>query len=207
VTIPEGSDYRDLSSIFDKAIPSFASTTFIQSAKAHEGYLFPDTYFFYDDTTPDEAVSQMQADFHARLATIATATSAFGKPMSDIIKMASLVEKEATSTADRRIIAGILWKRLAQSYPLQVDPPFYYFLGKDSSELTLADLATDSPYNLYENKGLPPTPIDDPGLDAILATVTPTATPYLYYLSDSKGNMHYAVTYDQHLANKAKYVK
>ena len=123
-----------------------------------------------------------------------------------IVTMASIVEKEATSLADRQIIAGILWRRLADKYPLQVDPPFYYFLNKDSSQLTLADLAIDSPYNLYKHKGLTPTPIDNPGFDALYATVNPTVTKYWYYLSDSKGVMHYAITYDEHLANKAKYI-
>ena len=119
--------------------------------------------------------------------------------------MASIVEKEATSTNDRRIIAGILWKRISEDYPLQVDPPFFYTLGKDSSELTLSDLASDSPYNLYTHKGLPPTPIDNPGLDAISATVSPIATNYMFYLSGQEGNMHYAKTLAEHLINKEKY--
>jgi UPF0755 protein len=207
VTIPEGYNSRDISVVLSKNIPGFASTTFLQSAKAQEGYLFPDTYFFYPNTTPQEAVSAMRADFDARIAGASSSIKAFGKSESDIIKMASIVEKEATSSVDRRIIAGILWKRLADNYPLQVDPPFFYFLGKDSSQLTLADLSVDSPYNLYKHAGLPPTPIDNPGFGAIMDTVTPTATSYWYYLSDSKGNMHYAVTYDEHLVNKAKWVK
>ena len=126
--------------------------------------------------------------------------------MDDIVTMASIVEKEATSTVDRQIIAGILWKRLADSYPLQVDAPFYYLLGKDSAHLTVVDLALDSSYNLYTHKGLTPTPIDNPGLDALSASINPTTTKYWYYLSDKKGNMHYAITYDEHLLNKEKYV-
>jgi UPF0755 protein len=216
VTIPEGSNSKDISDILAKNISGFASTTFFLLAKAQEGYLFPDTYFFYQNTTPQEAVSAMRADFDARIAGASSSINRFlsssgissgsRHSQGDIVKTASIVEKEATSSADRRIIAGILWKRLADNYPLQVDPPFFYFLGKDSSQLTLDDLAVDSPYNLYKHTGLPPTPIDSPGLDAIIDTVTPTATSYWYYLSDSKGNIHYAVTYEEHLANKAKWV-
>ncbi len=206
-TIPEGSDAKDISIILGKSIAGFASTTFLSMAKSQEGYLFPDTYYFYKNTTPQQAIESMKSDFDARIATISSSISAFGKPIVDVVKMASIVEKEATSTVDRRIIAGILWKRLADKYPLQVDPPFYYFLGKDSAQLTLDDLAVDSPYNLYKHTGLPPTPIDSPSLDAILATVTPTDTPYWYYLSDKHGNMHYSATFDGQLVNKAKYLQ
>jgi UPF0755 protein len=206
VTIPEGSDSKDIAGILSKAISGFASTTFLLLAKENEGYLFPDTYFFYGNTTPQQAVDQMNADFNMRMSLIGTSTAAFGKSIGDIVKMASIVEKEATSSVDRRIIAGILWKRLADKYPLQVDPPFFYFLNKDSSQLTSADLAIDSPYNLYKYKGLPPTPIDNPGLDAILDTVNPTDSSYWYYLSDKKGNIHYSATYDGQLANKEKYL-
>jgi len=216
ITIPEGSNYRDLSKILGLNLnefassTSFSSSTFLTEAKANEGYLFPDTYFFYSNTTGEQVISTMRANFNEQIKAIATSSANFSiknhVTMKDIVTMASIVEKEATSTADRQIIAGILWKRIADSYPLQVDPPFYYFLGKDSSRLTLADLAVDSPYNLYKNKGLPPTPIDNPGIDALFATVNPTATKYWYYLSDKKGGMHYAITYEQHLVNKAEYV-
>lgn len=221
VTIPEGSDSKDIAGILGKNISGFASTTFLSLAKADEGYLFPDTYFFYKNTTPRQAVDEMRADFDPRITGINSSIGAFVASLSvnssgssngkysraDIVKMASIVEKEATSSVDRRIIAGILWKRLADNYPLQVDPPFFYILNKDSSQLTSADLAIDSPYNLYKNKGLPPTPIDNPGLDAILDTVNPTDSSYWYYLSDKKGGIHYSATYDGQLANKAKYVE
>jgi UPF0755 protein len=210
VTIPEGSNSTEITALLGTEIPGFATSTFLVLARLNEGYLFPDTYYFDQNTTPKQAVDAMYSNFDDQTETIASATDAFtmhnGASFADIVTMASIVEKEATSMSDREIIAGILWKRLAAGYPLQVDPPFYYILGKDSAELTAADLAIDSPYNLYKHKGLPPTPIDDPGLSAIYATVNPTATKYWYYLSDAQGNMHYAATYAQHLANKAKYV-
>ncbi len=121
--------------------------------------------------------------------------------------MASLVEEEASNSTDRRIIAGILWRRLAHNMPLQVDAPFYYIIGKGSSQLTLKDLSMDSPYNLYKHTGLPPRPIDNPGLDAIVDTITPTTTDYLYFLSGRDGKMHYASTFEGHVANKGKYLE
>ena len=210
VTIPEGSDSRNITKILGKAIPNFASSTLLALARGDEGYLFPDTYYFYQNTTPEQVIDAMRSNFDEQTASLATSTRAFSSKnkvsMDDIVTMASIVEKEATNLADKQIIAGILWRRLADKYPLQVDPPFYYFLNKNSSQLTLVDLAVDSPYNLYKHKGLTPTPIDNPGFDSLYATVNPTTTKYWYYLSDSKGGMHYAVTYEQHLANKAKYI-
>jgi UPF0755 protein len=90
--------------------------------------------------------------------------------------------------------------------PLQVDAVFPYIIGKNSLQLTHADLKVDSPYNTYVNKGLPPGPITNPGLDSILAAVNPTKSNYLFYLSDLHGNFHYSVTYAQQLANQRKYL-
>ena len=90
--------------------------------------------------------------------------------------------------------------------PLQVDAVFPYIMGKNTFELTREDLQFDSPYNTYKYKGLPPGPINNPGIDAILAAATPVKTKYVYFLSDKSGNFHYAVTYEQHLANKKKYL-
>jgi UPF0755 protein len=229
MTVPEGSSSKDISRILTKAFAHLASqksidtgvvassstlfstTEFLSLARLYEGYLFPDTYFLYQNSTAEQIISLMTDNFAEQIKTLSTTTASFQKnnkkTLSDIVTMASLVEREATSTHDRQIIAGILWKRLADNFPLQVDPPFYYLLGKSSAQLTLDDLKVKSPYNLYTHTGLPPTPIDNPGLDALSATINPTDTKYWYYLSDKKGNMHYAVTYEQHLENKIKYIK
>ena len=90
---------------------------------------------------------------------------------------------------------------------LQIDTPFKYLLDKTSSELTMADLQIDSPYNTYRYKGLPPTAIDNPGLDAINAASNPINSPYYFFISDKQGNMHYAVTFAEHQANIAKYLR
>lgn len=206
VTLQEGMTSADMAAAIKKAIPQFDAQTFIALAKPLEGQLFPDTYFLYPDSTPQDVIDLLHANFTEKTKPLLLAIQAFGKPASEVITMASIVEKEATSTADRRIIAGILWKRLAIGMPLQVDPPFYYLLHKDSSQLTMSDLAIDSPYNLYKHTGLPPTPIDNPGLNAIEATIDPVQTGYLYYLSGRDGQMHYASTLAAHLANKTKYL-
>jgi UPF0755 protein len=175
-------------------------------AKSYEGYLFPDTYFFYENVTPIQVLETLRDNFNDKIKLALLGIQAFGKPLNEVIEMASIVEREATSTVDREIIAGILWKRIATGMPLQVDPPFYYVLGKSSAQLTVKDLAMNSPYNLYSHKGLPPTPISNPGIDSILATVNPTKTNYLFFLADRRGVIHYAVTNDDHVANKYKYL-
>jgi UPF0755 protein len=120
--------------------------------------------------------------------------------------MASIIEKEARTMEARQIIAGILWKRISIGMPLQVDVSFKYINGKVTEDLTLADLKIDSPYNSYLYKGLPPTPIANPGLDSIKATIKPIKTDYLYFLSDKNGGMHYAKDYAEHLHNKELYL-
>lgn len=206
VTIPEGSDSGDIASIIAKAIPAFPKDEFLKLARQNEGYLFPETYFWPANVKPEQVVSEMKAQFEAKISTIKSQLDAYGKPVGDIIIMASIVEREATSSEDRRIVAGILWKRLKEGMALQVDAPFHYILDKPSSELTTDDLQMDSPYNLYINTGLTPKPIANPGLAAIIDTINPTKTDYWYYLSDKHGVIHYAVTLEGHAANKNKYL-
>jgi UPF0755 protein len=206
VTIPEGFDVRQISIVLGKDIPTFSTSTFMASAMPFEGYLFPDTYFFNEQTTPNDAIQAMRNLFNQKIYSVRDDISKFGRATSTDIIVASILEREATSSTDRRIIAGILWKRLDAKMPLQVDAALSYILNKDGTKLTSADLATTSPYNTYKNLGLPPTPIGNPGLSAIEDVINPTATDYWYYISDSKGNIHYSKTYDEQLANETKYL-
>jgi UPF0755 protein len=206
VRVPEGATVDDVIALLSKTIPDFNVFEFERASRGKEGYLFPDTYFFMPGQGTDAILGAFESNFNKNIAKIQAQIDAFGKPLSDIMVMASLLEREAPDTDDRRVIAGILWKRIKLGMPLQVDAVFPYIIGKNSLQLTRKDLATDSPYNTYTNKGLPPGPIANPGLDAILAAVTPIQTKYLFYLSDSSGNIHYSVTYEQHLAAKNRYI-
>jgi UPF0755 protein len=152
-------------------------------------------------------VKTLSDTFQTKIASLESIIDSFGKPYSQVVIMASILEAEARKLEDRRVIAGILWKRIQMDMPLQVDAPFEYVSSKNTFTLTTADLRLDSPYNTYTRKGLPPTPIGNPGLEAIQAAVTPIESPYLYYLSDKNGVFHYAETHDGHVKNKAKYLK
>ena len=206
VTIPEGSNVYDISTIFLNKVDTINPIDFLNEAKSKEGYLFPDTYFFLPTVTSDQIISQMSENFTTKITPLSAEISASGRSESQIIIMASILEEEAQTDTDRRIVSGILWKRLDDGIPLQVDSTIRYVTGKTSSELTVADLQSDSPYNTYVNKGLPIGPISNPGLESIEAALNPTSTNYLYFLSDASGTMHYAMTLKQHDENRKKYL-
>jgi UPF0755 protein len=210
------------SSSISSSVPDFIfnKKEFLALASTSEGYLFPDTYLFLPDETPADIISTMKNNFNEKITTlspsivafqtsiqISTVAQSYPRTLANIVTMASILEREATSTADRRIIAGILWKRLDAGQPLQVDAPFFYILGTTSVALTATDLATTSPYNTYNHTGLTPTPIGNPGFDALTDAIMPTSTKYWYYVSDKMGAIHYAVTYAEQEVNTRKYVE
>lgn len=197
VTIPEGLTASQIGEILESA-KLFSKDEFIKIAQKEEGYLFPDTYRFYKKAKPEDIVARMKENFNKK---VTPDTS------REIIIMASMLEEEVQSMEDRKIVAGILWKRLDRGMGLNVDAALTYILGRASHELTVDDLKYDSPYNTYRYRGLPPTPISNPGLDTILAAANPTSSKYFYYLTDKEGRVHYAVTLEEHALNKRKYLR
>ena len=149
----------------------------------------------------------MIANFNKKIEPWTGAIEASKHSLRDIVNMASILEREASTPEDMSLVSGVLWNRISKGMPLQVDATFMYLLGRKSSELTTADLKIKSAYNTYVNKGLPGGPIGNPGITAISAAINPTATSFMYYLSDKDGMMHYAKTFDEHVANKNKYLR
>lgn len=209
VTIPEGATILDIADIFSASFDSFDKDAFIELAlkKKSEGYLFPDTYYFLPNIDEKKVFETLRDNFDRRIEEISPEIKAFGHSLEDVVIMASLLEKEARQLNTKKMIAGILWERLNIGLALQVDAVFPYIIGKNTFELTLDDLDIDSPYNTYKYPGLPPGPIANPGLDSLLAAVTPTQSDYLFYLSDKEGNMHYSATFEEHKRNKARYLR
>jgi UPF0755 protein len=207
-TIPEGSTVAEIAAIVKKNYPSFDDKQFIELATEREGYLFPDTYLFGADVRSEKIVAMLTSTFNTKIQQpeITDKVEQFGKPMKEVITMASILEGEARQTRTRRIVSGILWERLKRDMPLQVDATFKYINGKTTADLTLDDLKIDSPYNTYLYKGLPPTPVSNPGLDSISAAITPIQTRYLYFLTGRDGNMYYAETLEEHAENKRRYL-
>lgn len=207
VRLPEGETIHEYASILEKALPKFNKTDFIFRMTRREGYIYPDTYFFFPSTTTDDVIRTVEANFENRTEDVQRQIQGSDYSLDEVVIMASIIEKEATDDEEeQKIISGILWKRLSIGMPLQVDATFKYYLGKESRALTSADLKTDHPYNTYTRKGLPPGPIGNPSLQTMEAAANPTKSEYLYYLHDTKGNVYYAETFEQHKENKRLYL-
>lgn len=203
LTIPEGWSVAQIGTYIGERIIGFDIENFRLLAKSKEGFLFPDTYFVSPLADPHDIIDIMSNNFD--IATAALREDSTSHPFADIVTLASLVEAEAATAEDRRIVAGILWKRLELGMPLQVDSSFLYINGKNTYELTRNDLQIDSPYNTYRYKGLPPTPINNPGLESLRATLEPVSSDYLYFLSSRDGKIYYAATLADHNKNKVSY--
>ncbi|HRY62362.1 MAG TPA: endolytic transglycosylase MltG [Candidatus Paceibacterota bacterium] len=207
VTIPEGLSNRQIADLLAKNLDNFDKAKFLKLAKDKEGYLFPDSYFFEPESTPEKVIEMMNDNYNEKIKMVNLDIVFFNKPIKDIITMASILEEEARTENTRRMIADILWRRIERGMSLQVDASFVYLLGKGSAELTVDDMKIDSPYNTYKYKGLPPGPITNPGLASILAATKPLKNKYWFYLSDKDGIMHYAVTFEEHKLNKERYLR
>ena len=206
IRIHEGAMTKEMALIFSRQLERFNADDFLKDAGPQEGYLFPDTYFFMPNATEKTVIQAMRQNFDQHVQEIAPQIASSSHSLADIVTMASIVEREARDPADRRMIAGVLWNRLAKGMALQVDVTFLYTIGKGTFQLTMKDLTSDSPYNTYRYKGLPPTPIGSPSLDSLLAAAQPTKNDYLYYLADSHGVTHFSKTYQEHVRKKRLYL-
>ena len=185
IVIREGLNNQKIADLLSEKLLDFNKEEFIARAAGLEGHLFPDSYFFYPMTTEEEIVKELKNNFDNRINQLKEKIEQSGKNLNDIIIMASILEGEANGEKDNRVISGILWKRLNINMPLQVD------VDKDT----------------YESKGLPPGPLNNPGLSSIKAALDPMDTNYLYYLHDKNGNVYYAKDYEEHKKNINLYLK
>lgn len=185
LTIPEGWSAEQVAVLVNELFPHLSAAAFLEAAEGFEGALFPDTYFLPPHLSAEQLVTQLRNNFTERLGELERQIADSGRTLGEVIKMASLVEEEAASAADRRLIAGILWKRFDADRRLEVD----------------VEPAT------YETAGLPERPIVSPGLEAIQAVLEPTDSDYWFYLSDEDGTTHYAEDYEEHQQNIDKYLK
>lgn len=165
-----------------------------------EGFLFPSTYQVPHQMTEKQLIAMMTSQFQQRFTpAMRVRAAAEGLSVREVIILASLVEKEAQKAADRPVIAGVFMNRLQQLMPLQSCATIQYILGYPKAELSVQDTELPSVYNTYLHKGLPPGPIANPGMAAIMAVLYPTATDYLYFVADKHGAHHFSKTYEEHL--------
>lgn len=173
-----------------------------------DGYLFPDTYVVNIGAGPEEVIRQILDNFRGKLSPdLKESIKSQDKTLFDVLTMASLIENEARTGEDRRLVSGILWKRLKSRFPLQLCATVNYVLGKKGTDISIEETKIDSPYNTYKYAGLPLGPICNPSLDSIEAALNPKDSKYWYYLSTPNGEMMYSETLEEHNIKKAKYLK
>ncbi len=207
ITNIEGESAAQIAAKAAQILPNFNEAEFLTLAKPYEGKLFPETYLVPSDFTATELFDLLRKTFDEKIAPEEEMILKHELTLDEIIILASILEREANSLESKKMVSGILQKRLAISMPLQVDASLEYILNKPLKDLTAEDLDIDSPYNTYLNYGLPPTAIGNPGLDAIEAVLYPEESDYLFYITGDDGNFYYAKNFDAHRANIAKYLR
>ena len=169
-----------------------------------EGYLFPDTYYIPRFLDEREVVDRFLSQFAQTVVPLWREVGT-GRPLHEIVTMASMVEREAKSPGDQPLIAGVLYNRLARGWRLEVDATVLYALGGHKPVVTYEDLKVNSPYNTYLHAGLPPGPIANPGLGAIRAALRPARTDYFFYVARPDGSHAFSRTLSEHLANVRRF--
>lgn len=218
ITFPEGMTIQNMAALIDSAlgIPSvdFIDKTrdpeFIRSlgleAESLEGYLFPDTYFLPQFTTAEELIRILVAQFNAEYTdSLILRTEQTGQTVHDVLTLASIVEGEAILDEERPTIASLYINRLRIGMPLQADPTIQFIIHNGPRRLLKEDLDIDSPYNTYRNRGLPPGPVNNPGLASILAVLYPDTTHYLYMVANGDGSHTFSTNIEQHIQAKKRF--
>jgi len=222
ITIPEGFNLKQIEDEFSLELPRpalgrfFAADfksefDFLNDAPAGaslEGFLFPDTYILELLIDDKEIAESFLKNFNNKLTQdFRVEIKKQNKKIFEIVTMTSLIEKEVKTKEDKEIVSGILWKRLKNNIPLQVDATIGYITGKKSTEISIDETKIDSPYNTYRYLGLPKGPICNPGIESILAAIYPQNSQYWYYLSTPEGKTIFSKTLEEHNIAKAKYLK
>ncbi len=232
VTIPEGYTVLEIGEVVTTVLPGISTQQWeevikkngkeaiavddilagIPNGQGLEGYLFPDTYRFREEADAETVAQTMVLTLKRRLAEndITIPRNLIfegGLTFHEMLTLASIVEREVRGPEDMKIVAGIFYTRLKIGMALQADSTVNYVTGGNTPSISLDDSFIDSPYNTYRNLGLPPGPISNPGMNAILATLHPMDSDYLYFLTTPEGKVIYSKTFDEQVANKYQYLK
>lgn len=221
ITIPEGYELRMMAKKFEES-GLCSSADFLKAANSKdydfafvrdmpkrknqlEGYLFPDTYEFYKDVTPEQIVNRMLNRF-AEVYNNNYKTQAEKRKLTtdQVIIMASIIEREAKMDNERKTVSSVFYNRIKKGIRLQSCATVQYILKERKAVLTFKDTHIASPYNTYQNDGLPPGPIASPGLKSIEAALYPDKTDYLYFVARNDGTSVFTKTYAEHLAAQKK---
>lgn len=206
LVIPEGASVREVEEIFSNSFGLDMSGFQLPL----EGSLLPETYFYERGTSANQLISRMQTAMTASLDTL-WAVRAGDLPFysaDEALVLASIIEKETAVPKERRQVAAVFVNRLKRNMRLQTDPTVIYGITHGvplGRPLSRSDLQTDTPYNTYLHRGLPPTPIANPGRASIEAALNPAVVSYLYFVADGTGGHAFATTLDEHNRNVARW--
>ncbi|WP_407109930.1 endolytic transglycosylase MltG [Streptomyces sp. DSM 116494] len=217
LVVPEGWRASQVYAAIDKTLDLPAGSTKKSLAKADlklpneaegnpEGYLFPATYPLQEKATPQKLLARMvdTADKKFNGAPIAAGAQRNAMNVYQAVTVASIVQAEAATKADMGKVARVIFNRLERGMPLQMDSTVSYALGRSTPRTTEADTRIDSPYNSYQRMGLPPTPIDNPGEDAVRAAISPTPGDWLYFVTVKPGDTRFTADFAEHERNVAE---
>jgi len=231
ITFVEGRRLEEYGILASSKLPNFNFEKFIEKTRGLEGQLFPDTYFFYNSATEDDVIRVMRNNFENKMEKLRKSENYKKSKLTDneIYIVASLLEKESYRGEERRVIAGIIIRRLLRGEILGIDASNQYGIASKKAcpvvtkktcpdletakkikwwdpNITLTDLQQDSPFNLRRNAGLPPQPISSFGEESLQAVIENKNTPYNFYIHDRQGNIHYGSTLAEHEANISRYL-
>lgn len=210
--IIDGTRLEEIAQLFPSNAP-FTSKDFITQSRSKEGSLFPDSYLIPQYYTAAQVLDVIQTNFDKKFAQAKEGATNTTMTDQQILTLASIIEREARTLGVKQGVAGVILNRIKIGMPLQSDTTIQYIRdtltkpAKYWQDINASDISLVSPYNTYKNKGLPPTPICNPGYDSIYAAFHPTQSDYIYYLTGTDGQMHYATTLAEHNSNIAKYLK
>ena len=208
VTVPEGYRAEEIAEVLEESLTGY-NPSWVDELKKNEGYLFPDTYLIPHGADVESVISIMRANFDTK---VASAGLSGISNLDEVVTIASLIEREAITDDEKALISSVIHNRLNDGMALDIDATLQYVKGKDEtgnwwSVPTGNDRRLNSPYNTYQNAGLPPTPIANPGIVAIEAAYNPDSSDYYYYIHDPEGQIHFAKNLDDHNSNVNRYLQ
>ena len=213
ITIPEGSDLYDISKILEENLIC-SSKDFLKYALSEEtarkyklktpnmeGFLFPDTYFFSNNTHPMRVIDTMYNNFLKKTQELRKKLPEKNLTIEEWVTIASMIEKETAKPEEKPLVSAVIFNRIKKGMKLQIDPTVIYALkrkGLWKGKLTVEHLKINDPYNTYYYFGLPPSPICNPGLESLKYAIEPAPVDYLYFVADGSGGHYFSKSLSDH---------
>ncbi len=217
LTIPEGSQSKNLFKDINTLLKTdydfnkyFYSTEILEQYKVDasslEGYLYPDTYYLYHDSSPEEIINILLSEFWKKFdENLQDRANQLGFSVHEVVTLASIIEGEAMLDSERSTISSVYHNRLKINMKLQADPTIQYIIPGPPKTLSNRDLRIKSDYNTYQNYGLPPGPINNPGIASIKAALYPEDTNFLFFVAQGDGSHAFTTNEKEHEEAKKIY--